>query len=95
MREDEDKRLLFVACPLKYRISHKCFVRLPLLICVTLQMMMPPHGNVFDILQEKSEFSQLVRWMKETGIADTLQEEGPFTIFAPTNKVSSVKVGGS
>ena len=53
-----------------------------------IQVLMPPHGNVFDLLQERSEFSQLVKLMKETGIADTLQEEGPFTIFAPTNKVT-------
>ncbi|XP_067677411.1 transforming growth factor-beta-induced protein ig-h3-like [Haliotis asinina] len=50
------------------------------------KVMIPPSGNVVDVLALDSRFSQLVGLIKKTGLADELQEEGPFTIFAPTNQ---------
>ena len=49
--------------------------------------MFPPAGNVIDVLAQDKKFSHLVALLKKAGMADFLQEEGPFTIFAPSNTV--------
>ena len=41
--------------------------------------------NVVEVLSDRPEFSTLVTAVTEAGLVDTLNSEGPFTIFAPTN----------
>ncbi|ESP05386.1 hypothetical protein LOTGIDRAFT_208417 [Lottia gigantea] len=55
-------------------------------INIVNEVLLPPVGNVVDNLASKKKFSTLVRLMKKSGLADMLQEEGPFTMFAPTNE---------
>ncbi|CEK11515.1 fasciclin domain-containing protein [Legionella hackeliae] len=42
--------------------------------------------NIVDIAAGNKDFSTLVSLVKEAGLVDELQGEGPFTIFAPTNE---------
>ncbi|KAL4236692.1 hypothetical protein ACF0H5_005076 [Mactra antiquata] len=50
------------------------------------KVMIPPAGSVLDVLAQDPRFSTLVELLKMAQLADTLQETGPFTVFAPTNK---------
>lgn len=43
-------------------------------------------SNIIDIASSKPEFSTLVDAADEAGISDKLKEEGPYTLFAPTNR---------
>jgi len=49
------------------------------------KVLLPPKGNVVDVLAQDSRFSTLVELLKIARLADALQEAGPFTVFAPTN----------
>ena len=51
--------------------------------------MLPPVGNVVDVLARDPRFSTLVQLVKEAGLGDELQKDGPYTVFAPTNEVKS------
>ncbi|PVD23484.1 hypothetical protein C0Q70_16756 [Pomacea canaliculata] len=50
------------------------------------RVLLPPRGNVLDVLSGDTNYSTLLRLVKMAGIADSLQAEGPLTIFAPTNQ---------
>ena len=41
--------------------------------------------TIVDIAASNPDFSTLVTALTEAGLVDTLQGEGPFTVFAPTN----------
>ncbi|XP_013095429.2 transforming growth factor-beta-induced protein ig-h3-like [Biomphalaria glabrata] len=49
-------------------------------------VMLPPIGNVLDVLAQDKKFSTFVSLIKKTDLADSLQEDGPMTILAPNNK---------
>ncbi|XP_037795059.1 transforming growth factor-beta-induced protein ig-h3-like isoform X2 [Penaeus monodon] len=51
------------------------------------QVLMPPEdvGNLADVLTSRG-FGQLVDLVVTAGLADTVSNGGPFTIFAPTNE---------
>lgn len=52
-------------------------------------MLVPPRGDVLDILYQDSKFSRLVATLKEIGMAEELQTTASdITLFAPTNEVS-------
>lgn len=51
------------------------------------QVLLPPAGNVVDVLAQDKRFSILVELLKMSKLADTLQETGPYTVFAPTDEV--------
>ncbi len=42
-------------------------------------------GNVVEVAQSNDDFSQLVDALGEAGLVSTLEGDGPFTVFAPTN----------
>ena len=42
--------------------------------------------NLIQTVIDKGDFKTLVKAVQETGLADTLSFEGPFTIFAPTDQ---------
>lgn len=49
-------------------------------------VMIPPKGNVLDVLALDKKFSTLVSLIKKSGLADSLQEADLMTIFAPNNE---------
>lgn len=51
------------------------------------QVLIPPAGTVVDVLAVDNRFTEFVRLMKISGMADQLQKKGPYTVLAPTNKV--------
>lgn len=53
------------------------------------RVLIPPTGNMVDVLAADSNYSTMVRLVKIAGLADALQAPGPFTVFAPTNKAFS------
>ncbi|KAK7101208.1 transforming growth factor-beta-induced protein ig-h3-like [Littorina saxatilis] len=53
------------------------------------QVMLPPSGNVVDVLAADPNYSTLVRLVKIAGLADYLQRPEALTVFAPTNKAFS------
>lgn len=55
-------------------------------INVLEDVMQPPQGNVIDVLALDKRFATLVSLIKKAGLADILQGEGPYTIFAPNNE---------
>lgn len=42
-------------------------------------------GNIVDVAADTPDLSTLVEAVTAAGLAETLQGEGPFTVFAPTN----------
>ncbi|KAJ1127393.1 hypothetical protein NDU88_005795 [Pleurodeles waltl] len=50
------------------------------------KMLTPPVGNVMDVLKADNRFSMLVAAIQSAGLTETLNREGSFTIFAPTNE---------
>ncbi len=42
--------------------------------------------NIVDVAASNPEFSTLVTALKAAGLVETLQGEGPFTVFAPNNE---------
>lgn len=42
--------------------------------------------NIVQIASQAGQFNTLVAAVKAAGLADTLQGEGPFTVFAPTDE---------
>ncbi|XP_052256399.1 transforming growth factor-beta-induced protein ig-h3-like [Dreissena polymorpha] len=55
-------------------------------ILVVNKILSPPTGDLVDVLAMDRRFSYLTTLLKVADIADMLQEEGPFTLFAPTNE---------
>ena len=47
---------------------------------------MPPKGDIYDVLSQNSQFSQLVELMKTATLSEELQLGGPYTFLAPTNE---------
>jgi len=45
----------------------------------------PEQMTIAEIAMENDNFSTLVTAVKAAGLAETLNSEGPFTVFAPTN----------
>jgi uncharacterized surface protein with fasciclin (FAS1) repeats len=43
-------------------------------------------GNVVDVAQSDESFSTLTEAIQAAGLTETLAQEGPYTVFAPTNE---------
>ncbi|XP_051834097.1 transforming growth factor-beta-induced protein ig-h3 isoform X1 [Antechinus flavipes] len=50
------------------------------------QMLTPPIGTIMDALKVDNRFSTLVAAIQTAGLTETLNREGTYTIFAPTNE---------
>lgn len=48
-------------------------------------VLLPADKNIVEIAASNDSFSTLVAAVKAAGLVDTLQGDGPFTVFAPTN----------
>jgi uncharacterized surface protein with fasciclin (FAS1) repeats len=49
------------------------------------RVLVPGAGSIVDIASGNEDFSTLVALVSNAGLVETLQGEGPFTVFAPTN----------
>lgn len=49
------------------------------------EVIFPPSKSVVEIATENDNFKTLVRALKRAHLVDTLQGDGPFTVFAPTD----------
>jgi uncharacterized surface protein with fasciclin (FAS1) repeats len=47
---------------------------------------LPRFGNIVELAASVPDLSTLVTAVKAAGLVDTLEEPGPFTVFAPTNE---------
>jgi uncharacterized surface protein with fasciclin (FAS1) repeats len=56
------------------------------IIHVINEVLLPPEFDVVETASANSDFSTLVTAVTAAGLASTLQGEGPFTVFAPTNE---------
>uniref|UniRef100_A0A452URQ0 Transforming growth factor-beta-induced protein ig-h3 n=1 Tax=Ursus maritimus TaxID=29073 RepID=A0A452URQ0_URSMA len=52
----------------------------------TDRMLTPPMGTVMDVLKGDNRFSMLVAAIQSAGLTETLNREGVYTVFAPTNE---------
>uniref|UniRef100_A0A4X1V413 Transforming growth factor-beta-induced protein ig-h3 n=1 Tax=Sus scrofa TaxID=9823 RepID=A0A4X1V413_PIG len=50
------------------------------------RMLTPPMGTVMDVLKGDNRFSMLVAAIQSAGLTETLNREGVYTVFAPTNE---------
>ncbi|KAM4748796.1 transforming growth factor-beta-induced protein ig-h3 [Rhinophrynus dorsalis] len=50
------------------------------------KLLTPPTGNVMDVLKADNRFSMLVAAIQSAGLTETLNREGAFTVFAPTDE---------
>ncbi|XP_027704838.1 transforming growth factor-beta-induced protein ig-h3 [Vombatus ursinus] len=50
------------------------------------RMLTPPIGTIMDVLKVDNRFSMLVAAIQTAGLTETLNREGAYTIFAPTNE---------
>ncbi|XP_076994630.1 transforming growth factor-beta-induced protein ig-h3 isoform X1 [Tamandua tetradactyla] len=50
------------------------------------RMLTPPMGTVMDVLKGDNRFSMLVAAIQSAGLTETLNREGAYTVFAPTNE---------
>ncbi|XP_072485974.1 transforming growth factor-beta-induced protein ig-h3 [Notamacropus eugenii] len=50
------------------------------------RMLTPPMGTIMDVLKADNRFSMLVAAIQTAGLTETLNREGTYTIFAPTNE---------
>lgn len=48
--------------------------------------MIPPVGHIMDVLDSKPRFSTLAMLLRQSGLSETLNGPGDFTLFAPTNE---------
>ncbi|XP_008055763.1 transforming growth factor-beta-induced protein ig-h3 isoform X1 [Carlito syrichta] len=50
------------------------------------RVLTPPMGTVMDVLKGDNRFSMLVAAIQSAGLTETLNREGAYTVFAPTNE---------
>ncbi|NP_001088707.1 transforming growth factor beta induced L homeolog precursor [Xenopus laevis] len=50
------------------------------------KLLTPPTGNVMDVLKADNRFSMLVAAIQSAGLTETLNREGSFSVFAPTDE---------
>ena len=60
---------------------------------MTMPAPMPSAGSIVAVAQGNPDFSILVEAVMATGLADTLANGGPFTVFAPTNEAFAALLG--
>ncbi|XP_071520134.1 transforming growth factor-beta-induced protein ig-h3-like [Panulirus ornatus] len=54
---------------------------------VVEKMLVVPKNNVMQHLEADEDFSIFTKMLKDTGLNETLSEEGPFTVLAPSDHV--------
>ena len=49
------------------------------------QMAEAPQQNLVEMIQDNEQFEQLAQLLQQAGLVESLQQAGPFTVFAPTD----------
>jgi uncharacterized surface protein with fasciclin (FAS1) repeats len=55
-------------------------------IHVVDSVLLPPSGDIVEVASNAGSFNTLVTAVEAAGLVETLQGEGPFTVFAPTDE---------
>ena len=58
-------------------------------IHVVDSVLLPPSGDIVEVASNAGSFDTLVTAVEAAGLVETLQGEGPFTVFAPTDEAFS------
>ena len=58
-------------------------------IHVVDSVLLPPSGDIVEVASNAGSFNTLVTAVEAAGLVETLQGEGPFTVFAPTDEAVS------
>lgn len=58
-------------------------------IHVVNSVLLPPSGDIVEVASNAGSFNTLVTAVEAAGLVETLQGEGPFTVFAPTDDAFS------
>lgn len=66
-------------------------------VALTIAACTPMSGtpDIVEILSENEQFSTLVAAVSAAGLVDTLEGDGPFTVFAPTNAAFAALPAGT
>jgi transforming growth factor-beta-induced protein len=71
--------------PQKEKVVKKILAGLSVLLLALFVLAQDRPATVVDIAAGNADFSTLVAAVQAAGLVETLQGEGPFTVFAPTN----------
>ena len=58
-------------------------------------VLLPPEGDIVETAVAAGAFETLVTAVQAAGLVDTLQSEGPFTVFAPTDEAFAALPAGT
>lgn len=64
-------------------------------IHVVDSVLMPPENDLVETAMEAGSFDTLVTAIQEAGLVETLQGDGPFTVFAPTDEAFAALPDGT
>jgi uncharacterized surface protein with fasciclin (FAS1) repeats len=64
-------------------------------IHVVDSVLMPPENDLVETAMEAGSFDTLVTAVQEAGLVETLQGDGPFTVFAPTDEAFAALPDGT
>ena len=73
------------------KFARACSIALPL----TLAAQAAPANDIVDTAVSAGSFETLVAAVKAAGLVDTLKGEGPYTVFAPTDKAFAALPAGT
>jgi uncharacterized surface protein with fasciclin (FAS1) repeats len=68
------------------------------MLLTALALFMPAHaadGDIVDVAAKNGSFETLVAAVEAAGLVETLQGEGPFTVFAPTDEAFAALPDGT
>lgn len=88
---------------MKTLIQHSLTLRGPLMAALLLmagwlapaEARQSSHDTIVDVAVGADQFSTLVAAVKAAGLVDTLNGDGPFTVFAPTNEAFAALPAGT
>ena len=59
------------------------------------QVLLPEQARILDVAEKAGQFNTLLAAVSAAGLADVLNGDGPFTVFAPTNDAFDSLPGGT
>ena len=85
MRESNNRHVRLTAACSRISIldSRACGA----VVHVVERVLAPPKASVMEHLEGDEDFSIFTKMLHDTGLNETLTEEGPFTVLAPSNHV--------
>lgn len=82
--------ILFTTGPTPMERIKKLFPILVFALMLPASLVVPPvqaqdNGDLVSTIQAQDNLTTLAEALTQTGLAETLQADGPYTVFAPTN----------